>query len=224
MKGVFTMFGVVFKYNRASNMVSLAVVDESTDKVVFNGDMTLNQLAEAPQRMGIEPINFSVVKGKVIQDVGVFDRLNCKHKVLVILKEIRTNGGRCLGYTVFDCDNGTIYNKKKEDIIKAQEAIRVRTNTSLIQNAIIRDGKVNCYPNHKFKRVIVGTKAKKVNKQVIRIVSHWEDADKSSYYTVKVADNRFVDVKCSPDGGIYIMQCEDGNEVFDKNKKTYNNV
>ena len=57
---------------------------------------------------------------------------------------------------------------------------------------------------------------------MVKIIDHWTDSvDCSTYYTVQISENRFVDVKCCSDGFAYIMQCEDGNEIYDNSQNTY---
>lgn len=57
---------------------------------------------------------------------------------------------------------------------------------------------------------------------MVKIIDHWTDSvDCSTYYTVQISENRFVEVKCCSDGFAYIMQCEDGNEIYDNSQNTY---
>lgn len=57
---------------------------------------------------------------------------------------------------------------------------------------------------------------------MVRIIESWKgNVDYSTYYTVQVSEGKYVDVKCCADGFGYIIQCDDGNEVYDYNQNTY---
>lgn len=57
---------------------------------------------------------------------------------------------------------------------------------------------------------------------MVEVIGSWIDSvDCTTYYTVQVNGNKYVDVKCCNDGFAYIMQCEDGNEVYDYFQNTY---
>lgn len=141
------------------DLVMLAVYNKSEDKVTYNSRLPIQMLTQVPQKMGVEPYNFSIKDGMVVQDVGKFSRLNAPHKVYIVLAEIRTRGGRCLGYRCMEAGTCRLGNLSRESIITQQS--QIKTGTSMLQNAIIRDGKVNCYPNHPFEKIIVGTRATK---------------------------------------------------------------
>lgn len=146
------------------DLVMLAIYAREENKVVYNGALNINLLAKAPMQMGFKPLNFSVENGNLVQDVGKFSRLNAPHKVFIVLAELRSQGGRCLGYRCLEAGTCRIGNIKREDIISQQS--QIKTRTSMLQNAIIRDGKVNCYPNHPFRKIVVGARSRRVSELV----------------------------------------------------------
>lgn len=116
---------------------------------VATGDAELLMLVQS----GLSPINFSVQNGKVLQDCGSFDRLESNEGVAVVLAEIRSKTGILLGYCLLSCSSFGIANMRRVDVIKKSENRR----TPFIQNAILRNNTINCYPHKKFNVITVQT-------------------------------------------------------------------
>ena len=54
----------------------------------------------------------------------------------------------------------------------------------------------------------------------MKIVSEVNEKENESIYTVELEPGAYIDVKKAKDY-YYVMQCEDGNEVFDDNGNTF---
>lgn len=148
--------GIICKVE--GNNVLLAVYNNDTEKLDAVRNISSDMIVGTLSSYSIKPLNFTVSGGKVIDDAGKFERLSAPHKVFIVIAEIKSRGGRCLGYRCLDTTTGEVTNMRKEDILSMQQ--RVTTGTSVLQNAVVRGGKINCYPNHPFRRIIVGARNK----------------------------------------------------------------
>lgn len=54
----------------------------------------------------------------------------------------------------------------------------------------------------------------------MKIIDKWID-NEELYWTVEISEGKFVDIKQTETGFIYIMQNNDGLEIYDKDGKTY---
>jgi hypothetical protein len=75
----------------------------------------------------------------------------------VVLAELRTRGGRTVGYKLLSCNQGVVTNLKTEDIVERDNSYG--NNEHFIQNGIIRNNTVNCYPRHAYPVIPINTKA-----------------------------------------------------------------
>ena len=57
----------------------------------------------------------------------------------------------------------------------------------------------------------------------MKIVDNWKDHEEL-YWTVEISKGKFVDVKQTETGFIYIMQNNDGLEIYDKDGNTYDEL
>lgn len=57
----------------------------------------------------------------------------------------------------------------------------------------------------------------------MKIVDKWIDHEES-YWTVELSEGKFVDIKQTEKDFIYIMQNNDGLEIYDKNGNTYDEL
>lgn len=90
------------------------------------------------------PLNFSLDRsGKLKQDCGDFSRFSPRGSA-VVLAEIKSPGGRTLGYRLLSCANNICVNLKTEEILQ-REALMPK-NEHFLQNGIVRNNAVNCYP------------------------------------------------------------------------------
>ena len=55
----------------------------------------------------------------------------------------------------------------------------------------------------------------------MKIISEFSDRRNESIYTIELEPGAYVDVK-RVENHCYVMQCEDGYEVFDENGNTFN--
>lgn len=86
----------------------------------------------------VYPLNFSLQNGQVVEDCGKFDRLGG----LIVLAELHEDR-KIKGYRVFDSRTCKIINIVKRDLLEYS-----KVNT--VQNAIIRNNQVACFPNKPF--------------------------------------------------------------------------
>jgi hypothetical protein len=57
----------------------------------------------------------------------------------------------------------------------------------------------------------------------MEIVDNWIDQGEK-YWTVEISKGKYVDVKQPNENFIYIMQNQDGTEIYDKYGKTYDEM
>lgn len=108
----------------------------------------------------LSPINFSINRSqKLVMDCGDFSRFSTKGSA-VILAELKTRGGRVLGYKLLSCAQLIVTNLKLDDILQREQAYG--DNEHFLQNGIIRNKTVNCYPRKPFRTIIVNDSQKKV--------------------------------------------------------------
>lgn len=120
------------------------------------------------------PVNYSVDKGtgKIKETMGSFSRLS--DKTFIVLQELSTKTGTIVGYRLLNPSNGSIIAKKKEDIV----AYASKSDKPLLQNGIIRSGRVNCYPDSPFQKCIIGVKKKPAVRKPEHIRKVPEDVNK----------------------------------------------
>lgn len=93
------------------------------------------------------PLNFSVDRaGKLVQNCGNFSRFSPKGSAVVVA-EIKSKGGRILGYRLLSCANNAIVNLRLEEILQKD---KLMGDDNFLQNGIIRNNTVNCYPQKPF--------------------------------------------------------------------------
>lgn len=106
----------------------------------------------------VSALNFSLDRnGKIQQNCGDFSRFS-KRGSAVVLAEIKTRGGRVLGYRLMSCANSAVVNTKLEDILAREKAYSA-SGEHFLQNGIIRNNTVNCYPQKPFP--VIQTDAKR---------------------------------------------------------------
>lgn len=111
---------------------------------------------------GLAPLNFSLDRSKkVVMDCGDFQRFSQKGSA-VILAELKTRGGRTKGYKLLSCSTNQVVNLKTEDIVMRDEAYG---DDHFIQNGIIRNKVVHCYPRKPFPVVTISASTAESNKK-----------------------------------------------------------
>ena len=111
---------------------------------------------------GFTPVNFSITRDrKVKQDCGDFARFSQLGSAVVVA-ELRSKSGRNLGYKLLSCANNILVNIKTEDIL--QKEVSFGDNEHFLQNGIIRNKTVNCYPLKPFPVITINTSKAKQQK------------------------------------------------------------
>ena len=131
------------------NKYHVVALDDSLSKVVSLGYQEKSGVFLATA--GKTPINYSLTATDIKQDCGSFSRLSQYSGV--VLSELVSERGNTLGYSLLSCGTGEIVNLKTENIVKRDEALG--GNIPFLQNGIIRNGAVCCYPNKPFIKVTV---------------------------------------------------------------------
>lgn len=104
---------------------------------------------------GYTPVNFSISRDrKVKQDCGDFARFS-QYGSAVVIAELKSKSGRNLGYRLLSCANNILVNVKTEDILQKEASFG--NNEHFLQNGIIRNKAVNCYPLKPFPVINVNT-------------------------------------------------------------------
>lgn len=132
-----------------------------TDDFNYNsclGWLTEEMLIFSTLHNDLSPINFSIDRNKrLVMDCGDFARFS-KNGSAVILAELKTRGGRVLGYRLLSCAQTTVINLRLEDIL--QRELAYGENEHFLQNGIIRNKTVNCFPRKPFNTIIVNDSIK----------------------------------------------------------------
>lgn len=141
------MYFVVTGVDKQAKALHVVTVDDSSYQVVQDyGFILENALIQCIRSAGAnaKPLNFSVdASGKLVQDCGDFNRFSQKGSA-VVLAEIKTKSGRTLGYRLLSCANNMCVNLKTEEILQKDKSMG--ESEHFLQNGIIRNNTVNCYP------------------------------------------------------------------------------
>lgn len=115
----------------------------------------------------LKPLNFSVDRNcEVKQDCGSFSRFN-KGGTAIVIAEYKNTAGRTLGYKLISSTSGCTFKLKTADLVAQEKKLK----RPIMQNAIVRNDCVNCYPLHKFPVIVVGDKKAQRNAEN-KISSH----------------------------------------------------
>lgn len=150
---------IVANYNKDKNMcLCLGITDDGQFNVAQNyGVLNLDTLGNFVITNKLTPLNFSVDRnGNVVQDNGSFSRFEGS-VVGIVIAEIISKTGKRLGYRVVSSSRPIAANLKIEEIIKRNDELK-KVNKTFLQNAIIRDNAVACYPQKPFKTMMLSTK------------------------------------------------------------------
>lgn len=172
----------------------VAVLDDALRKVVDLKEIPLSNLANIARNSN-KSLNFSVEKGKIVQDMGVFERLSHKGTCFILLKMLVSPSGRTLGYTVLNAKNLSIGNVKREDLLAYQS----RQREPLIQNAIIRNDTINAFPDKTFIKEEIGVKPAPAPKKVEPVkVQQKPEPDKAPEVSKRHVPDFISDPNLSP--------------------------
>lgn len=113
---------------------------------------------------GYTPVNFSISRDrKIKQDCGDFARFSQLGSAVVIA-ELKSKAGRSLGYRLLSCANNILVNVKTEDILQKEASFG---EEHFLQNGIVRNKTVNCYPLKPFPVINVNTSKPKQSKSQV---------------------------------------------------------
>lgn len=129
-----------------SSRVNIVSIDDVTFEILgVSANVPLSN-AVLYVRNGDKPVNFSVDRlGRVEDDCGSFSRFNNQGSAVVIA-EIQSQSRRTVGYRLLNCSTNSMVNMRVDDILK-----RVQMQEKpLLQNGIVRNNAVCCYPMKKF--------------------------------------------------------------------------
>lgn len=154
---------VITNYDESSNTAAGVVVNGDTYDVsnVFPM-MNVNDLCRWSVGSGLTPLNFDINQQMQIEwNCGAKTRLS--DGAVIILAEIRNKSKRTLGYKLLDIQTRATGNMRTKDIV----AKASQTKVPYLQNGIVRNGTVNCYPEHKFPYLVIDDRVRssdRVNK------------------------------------------------------------
>lgn len=115
---------------------------------VESEEVLVNQIVKGYR---LKPLNFSIDRhNKIKQDCGSFKRFNGSS--MIVIAELVSHSGVIKGYRLYSCAYNNFLNATRKDIIERAG----QTSEPYLQNAVIRNGTVNCYPNHPFVRIKIG--------------------------------------------------------------------
>ena len=141
--------------NENNNIIKYTIVNELN----FEKELALSTIArvnfgDLVIQKRLKPLNFSIDRnGSIKEDSGSFKRFH-PQGAGVIIAEIQNSHGRTLGYRVMNNINGNIINMKTEDIVSKEAQLK----RPFLQNGIVRNNTVNCYPLHKFPVIKINTR------------------------------------------------------------------
>ena len=121
------------------------------------GWINVNQLGQFVIGNGLKPVNFSVDRnGTIKADCGDFSRFS-EEGCGIVLAEIKSKAGRPLGYRLLSSSKGVVVNWTTPDIVAKAKSQK----HPFLQNGIIRNDTVNCYPLHPYPVMEIGVQTKK---------------------------------------------------------------
>ena len=150
-------------YDKENNIEKVHVVSINQDFNVESdyGWQPLDDLARTCLAYNFTPLNFGIDRNKkVTMNCGDFKRFS-KNGSAVILAELKTRGGRILGYRLLSCANNAVVNLKVAEIIQREEAYGA--NEHFLHNGIVRNKAVNCYPLKPFPTIVINSENKSHN-------------------------------------------------------------
>lgn len=168
---------VVTSADKKSGPYHVVAVDEKTYSVIGDYGMVTEAQIVQFMRSGsgndIQPLNFSIDRnGKLVQDCGDFGRFSLRGSA-VVLAEIKSKAGRTLGYRLLSCANNACVNLRLEEILQREKSMG--DNEHFLQNGIIRNNTVNCYPMHPFPVMMVDGAVKKPAKRPTKDIPKQEN-------------------------------------------------
>ena len=145
---------VVQNYDKVTNACYCVLVSEDTLDIERQlGFIPLDTLGSVTMNYGYRPLNFDVDRhGNVRMSRGDFSRFRMDG-CAVVIGELRTSSGTLVRLRLLSVAKGNIVNVTPAEVIERNNA----QDHPFLQNGIIRDNKISCYPNSKFPVITVGT-------------------------------------------------------------------
>lgn len=145
---------VVTGVDKSSGFLHIVEVDAQAFVVRrdygYAAEQNLCQFVAANKEL--TPLNFSVGQdGKIQQNCGDFSRFSPMGSA-VVLAEIKSQSGRTLGYRLLSCANNACVNMKTEEIVAREQSYADKGH--FLQNGIVRNKAVACYPSKPFPVII----------------------------------------------------------------------
>lgn len=184
--------------------VNIVSVDDNFNVTSGIITKTRDELVTIVRTNNLKPVNFSIDRDNNIrEDAGSFKRFE-KSGVGVVIAEIKNPYGRSLGYKIIQSTTGLVVNMRTEEIVQKEKIL----GRPFLQNGIVRNNTVNCYPLHSFP-VIKLQKAVKPSKantttesKVTKPKSEFTEAQKKEIQMCrsKGVNSSFIeDVRLSPE-------------------------
>lgn len=146
---------VVTGVDSQSKYLHAVGVDSETYKVCMDyGWMHESSLVQVVNSAGAngKPLNFSVIHNtSIMQDCGAFTRFS-KRGSAVILAEMQDKRHKTTGYMLLSCTNNATV------VLPIHEILQLEANMPdgehFLQNGIVRNNSISCYPNKPFACVV----------------------------------------------------------------------
>lgn len=157
-------YGVISNYDKKSKMCNLCVIsDDGNYNIVGFKTCSEEEVVLGVKSLGLKLLNFSIDKDNNIkQDSGSFSRFS-EMGTYIIIAEIKGGNGKTMGYRVIENKTNNIVNKRTQELVAMEE----KAGRPIIQNGIVRNGTVCCYPLHQFPEMIVSGTVKKIKRKPI---------------------------------------------------------
>lgn len=141
----------------ADKKYKVGLFQSKTIDLVQSSVMTDEELVRFVVSNGYTPLNFSIDRrGMLKQDFGSFDRFH-ENGVAVVLAEYVSVSGKTMGYKLIHSKTGAVKSLRTADIVAWEK----QAGRPFLQNGIVRNGTVNCYPLHKYPVIVLSTQKKK---------------------------------------------------------------
>lgn len=126
--------------------VHVMLIDDNYNAASGVVTKTRDELVSLVRSNNLKPVNFSIDRNNTLkEDAGSFKRFD-KTGVGVVVAEIQNPYGRSLGYRIIQSTTGVLVNMKTEEIVQKEKVL----GRPFLQNGIVRNNTVNCYPLHSF--------------------------------------------------------------------------
>ena len=167
-------YAVVINYNEQKDICLVAVVENGNYRNVIGVyQVAQKQLASWCKSNNLQPFNFSIGSDfSVKQDAGMFNRFEKAYGV--VLARVFTYRMKLLGFRIIN-KSGAVQDVTLNDIVK---------NGVVLQNAILRQGAIQCYTGYPFDEIVMPKPAKPIS-QPSSTASEFTDAQLKEINTAR---------------------------------------